>query len=44
MTSFYCYHCDKSINRIFKQRHIKSKSHLYMYHNIVINKYYSRLY
>ena len=39
MTSFYCYHCDKSYNHIFKRRHIKSKSHLYMYHNIVINKY-----
>ena len=39
MTSFYCQHCDKSINRIFKRRHIKSKSHLNMYYNIVINKY-----
>ena len=39
MTLFYCQHCDKSINRIFKQRHIKSKSHLYMFYNIVINKY-----
>ena len=39
MTPFYCHHCDKSINRIFKRRHIKSKSHLYMYYNIVINKY-----
>ena len=39
MTSFYCQHCDKSINHTFKQRHIKSKSHLHMYYNIVINKY-----
>ena len=39
MTSFYCQHCDKSINRIFKRKHNKSKTHLYMYHNIVINKY-----
>ena len=39
MTSFYCQHCDKSINHIFKRKHIKSKSHLYMYYNIVINKY-----
>ena len=39
MTSFYCHHCDKSFNRIFKRRHIKSKSHLYNYYNIVINKY-----
>ena len=39
MTSVYCHHCDKSFNRIFKRRHIKSKSHLYNYYNIVINKY-----
>ena len=39
MTSFYCHHCDKSFNRVFKRRHIKSKSHLYNYYNIVINKY-----
>ena len=39
MTSFYCQHCDKSINHKFKRRHIKSKSHLYMYYNIAINKY-----
>ena len=39
MTIFYCHHCDKSFNRIFKRRHIKSKSHLYNYYNIVINKY-----
>ena len=39
MTSFYCHHCDKSYNHINKQRHIKTKSHLYMYHNIIINKY-----
>ena len=37
MAPFYCQHCDKSYNHIFKRRHIKS--HLYMYHNIVINKY-----
>ena len=39
MTLFYCQHCDKSYNRIFKRRHIKSNSHLNMYYNIVINKY-----
>ena len=39
MTSSYCHHCDKSYNHIFKRRHMKSKSHLYNYHNIVINKY-----
>ena len=39
MKSYYCQHCDKSINHIFKRRHNKSKTHLYMYYNIVINKY-----
>ena len=39
MTSFYCQHCDKSFNNKFKQKHIKSKKHLYMYNNIVINKH-----
>ena len=39
MTSFYCQHCNKSFNNKFKQKHIKSKSHLYMYNNIVINKH-----
>ena len=39
MTSFYCEHCDKTINRNFKRKHIKSKNHLYMYNNIVTNKY-----
>ena len=39
MTTFYCQHCDKSFNNKFKQKHIKSKKHLYMYNNIVINKY-----
>ena len=39
MTSFYCEHCDKTINRNFKRKHLKSKHHLYMYNNIVINKY-----
>ena len=39
MTTFYCQHCDKSFNNKVKQKHIKSKKHLYMYNNIVINKY-----
>ena len=39
MTSFYCQHCDKVFNHKYKQRHIKSKAHLYMYYNIVVNKY-----
>ena len=39
MTSFYCQHCDKSINYKSKQNHIKTKKHLYMYNNFVINKH-----
>ena len=39
MTSFYCHHCDKSFSHIFKRKHMKPKSHLYKYYNIVINKY-----
>ena len=39
MTVFYCPHCDKSFNIKFKQKHIKSKKHLYMYNNNVINRY-----
>ena len=39
MTTFYCQHCDKSFNNKFKRKHIKSKKHLYMYNNIVINKH-----
>ena len=40
MTSnYYCQHCDKHVDWEYKQRHIKSQSHLYMYYNIVTNKY-----
>ena len=39
MTSFYCQHCDKNMNNKFKQKHMKSKMHLFMYKNVVINKY-----
>ena len=39
MTSFYCQHCDKSINYKSKENHIKTKKHLYMYNNFVINKH-----
>ena len=39
MTLCYCHHCEKSFNHIYKRKHIKSKSHLYNYYNIVINKY-----
>ena len=39
MTSFYCQHCNKSFNNKFKQKHLKSKKHLYMYNDIVINKH-----
>ena len=39
MTGFYCQHCDKSFNNKFKQKHINSKTHLYMCNNIVFNKH-----
>ena len=39
MTPFYCQHCDKNINNKFKKKHMKSKIHLYMHKNIVINKH-----
>ena len=40
MTSnYYCQHCDKHVDWKYKQRHIKSQSHSYMYYNIVTNKY-----
>ena len=39
MKSYYCQHCNKSVNHIFKRKHNKSKTHLYMYYNIVIDKY-----
>ena len=39
VSNYYCQDCDKYINRKYKQRHIKSKSHSYMYYNIVTNKY-----
>ena len=35
----YCSVCDKFINKKYKQKHIKSESHSYMYNNIVTNKY-----
>ena len=39
VSNYYCQDCDKNINRKFKQQHKKSKAHLYMYYNIVTNKY-----
>ena len=39
MVSNYCQCCDKHINQKSKQRHIKSKTHLYMYYKTVTNKY-----
>ena len=36
---FYCQCCDKYINQKFKQKHIKSKAHLYRYYNIITKKY-----
>ena len=34
-----CQDCDKYINRRSKTKHINSKAHLYMYYNIITNKY-----
>ena len=39
LSNYYCHECDKNFNWKFKQRHIKSKSHSYMYYNIVTKKY-----
>ena len=39
VSNYYCQNCDKYINRKFRQRHIKSKAHSFMYYNIVTNKY-----
>ena len=36
--NYYCQHCDKHINRKSKNKHLNSKTHLYMYRNIVISK------
>ena len=36
----YCHCCDKNISQKFINRHHKSKTHLYFYNNIVINKYF----
>ena len=35
----YCQDCDNFINRRSKTKHINSKAHLYMYYNIITNKY-----
>ena len=37
--NYYCQHCDKHINRKSKNKHLNSKTHLYMYDNIIINKF-----
>ena len=40
MTSkHYSQDCDKYINQRFKTKHINLKAHLYMYYNIITNKY-----
>ena len=39
VSNYYCQDCDKNINLKYKQHHIKSKSHSYMYYNIKTNKY-----
>ena len=38
-SKYYCQECDKYINRRSKMKHINSKAHLYMYYNIIPNKY-----
>ena len=39
VSKYYCQDCDKHINQRFKTKHINSKAHLYMYYNIITNKY-----
>ena len=39
VSKYYCQDCDKYINQRFKTKHINSKAHLYMYYNIITNKY-----
>ena len=39
VSNYYCQDCDKYINQKFKQKHIKSKTHLSIYYNIIKNKY-----
>ena len=36
----YCQSCDKNIFKKLIKKHNKSKTHLYLYNNFVINKYY----
>ena len=40
MVSYYCQYCDSHINQKCKQKHLKSKTHINMYNNIVINKHF----
>ena len=39
VSNYYCQVCDKYINRRSKTKHLNSKAHLYMYYNIITNKY-----
>ena len=36
----YCHICDKNISQKFIKKHNKSKTHLYLYNNITIDKYF----
>ena len=36
----YCHCCDKNISQKFIKKHNKPKTHLYIFNNFVINKYY----
>ena len=39
VSNYYCQDFDEYINRRFKQKYTKSKAHLNMYYNIIINKH-----
>ena len=39
VSNYYCQECDNYINRRSTTKHIHSKTHLYMYYNIIINKH-----
>ena len=39
VSNHYCRDCDKYTNQRSKTKHKNSKAHLYMYYNIIANKY-----
>ena len=40
VSNYFCQNWDRFISTKFKQRHIKSKIHSFMYNNIITNKYH----